>query len=128
MGENSKHVTVLVADNKSTYLEDKHLQFLISILSACKLNLADVALVNTKNITTPFSEIKSQLVPQQMIFFGLPTAITDLPFTIPEYQVQQYNGCSYLFAPELKVLNGNSAVAKEQKTKLWMSLKKMFNV
>lgn len=128
LGDNKKHITIVVSDENNSFISDEHLQFLISILSACKLNLADIALVNIASNKQFFSDIKNQLEPRQVILFGIPQSFTALPFTIPEYQLQSHNNCAYLFAPQLDDLNGNSPQAKEKKGKLWLALKKMFNV
>ena len=46
LGENKRHVVLAVKDDEAVYLRDEWLQFLSSILLACKLNLGDVAIIN----------------------------------------------------------------------------------
>ena len=49
LGNNRKHIIVVIKEKEVTYINDKHLQFLSNILNACKLNLGDIALVNHSN-------------------------------------------------------------------------------
>ena len=104
------------------------MEFLTSVLSACRLGLEDIALVNIIRNDKTFADITTELQPRQMILFGIKPSMVQLPFTIPEYQLQHYNNCTYLFAPDLNDLLATSGAAKEKKMKLWQSLKKMFGV
>ena len=49
LGEHLKKIIVLVNDPTAVYLNETDLGLLSSILNACKLNLADIALVNIAN-------------------------------------------------------------------------------
>jgi hypothetical protein len=51
-----------------------------------------------------------------------------LPFSIPDYQVQQYANCTFLSAKDLHQMTNDSQDAKLEKTKLWICLKKIFGV
>jgi len=46
LGEHLKQVTIIVKDELAVYLNENDLTLLSSILSACKLTLADIALIN----------------------------------------------------------------------------------
>src|SRR5687767_8667143 len=46
LGGNDKNILLLVNNIEVAFLTDNQLEFLSSILSACKLNLADVAIIN----------------------------------------------------------------------------------
>ena len=51
LGNNQKKIAVLVNSTAAIYLPDEELNFLLGILTACKLSMADIALINlAKNI------------------------------------------------------------------------------
>src|SRR4051812_39183868 len=47
LGEYKKNILIIVRYDGLPYLPDQQLNFLTSVLGACKLNLADVAIFNT---------------------------------------------------------------------------------
>ena len=119
---------MLVNDLDNIYLSEDNLKFLTGILSACKLNLAHIALINFNNNPLNFSNLKKDLQPESLILFGVTALQIELPFTMPDYQVQEYNKCHILTAPSLTELNQQTPTAKTEKAKLWKSLQKMFNL
>ena len=128
LGNNGKKITILVKETDVAFVNDLHLQFLSNILSACKLNLGDIALINHLNYPLLFSDLQQKVDPHFLIMFDVTTTELQLPFIIPDYQVQAYNQCQFLVAPALSVMDGDSQAAKIEKTKLWTSLKKMFQL
>jgi hypothetical protein len=128
LGENRKHVVIVVKDEEAVYLRDEWLNFLSSILSACKLNLGDTAIVNYAKTNCTYEELSAKLAPQFLLIFDLTAKELQIPFTIPHYQIQPYNNRSFLMAPALETMLGNTQESKLEKSKLWLSLKKMFNV
>ncbi len=128
LGDNGRHIVIVVRDADAVYLNDESLQFLSTILAACKLNLGDVAIVNMYHGLQSFSFLKTNLQPSYALVFDLDLQQLQLPFTIPHYQVQQYDQCHFLCTPSLQSMLGNTKEAKLEKSKLWLSLKKMFNL
>jgi hypothetical protein len=128
LGNNGKHITVVIHETGVAYINDKHLQFLSNILNACKLNLGDISLVNHANHPLSYAELKQKLQPKFVLVFALETKDIKLPFTIPYYQVQLHDNCKFLFASSLTKMDGDSKEAKIEKSKLWMSLKNMFQL
>ena len=128
LGNNLKNVTVLVRDSEAVFLREEWLQFLTNILGACKLNIGDVAIINHENNKVSFSDIMTATAPRHLIMFEVDSKDINLSFIIPHYQVQNYNNTTFLLAPTLSVMLGSSAEVKVEKTKLWMSLKKMFGI
>ncbi|MDI9363439.1 MAG: hypothetical protein QM541_00710 [Flavobacterium sp.] len=128
LGDNKKHIVILVNDIEAVYLRDEWLQFLSNILGACKLNLGDVAIVNHANNSMLFGDFQQQLAPQHFILFNVPAQNIQLPFTVPFYQLQQFGSTQFLLAPSLALMLGNTDAVKMEKSKLWLSLKKMFNM
>jgi hypothetical protein len=128
LGDNQKHIVILVNDIEAVYLRDEWLQFLSNILGACKLNLGDVAIVNHANNPMLFTDFQQHLAPQHFILFDVPTQNIQLPFTVPFYQLQQFGNTKFLLAPSLALMQGNTEAVKMEKSRLWLSLKKMFNI
>lgn len=128
LGNNQKKITILVSDKEAVFVNDQALQFLSAILTACKLNLGDVAIVNLATHQLSYSAIKEWLTPKHIILFDIEATSIQMPFKLPFYQVQAYDQCSILFAPSLYTIMGDSREAKLEKSKLWLSLKNMFNL
>ena len=128
LGNNGKHITVLVNEPDAVYLTEKSLQFLTKILGACKLNMGDIAVVNIAQSPSNFELIKTTLLPKTCILFNVKAQTISLPFTVPDYQIQKYGGCTFLMAPAISEIDGDSTEAKLAKTKLWVSLKTIFEL
>ncbi len=128
LGNNGKHITILVSEPDAVFLQENSLQFLTKILGACKLNLGDIAVVNILQNSTSFEIIKKELLPTTCILFDVKAQTIELPFTIPYYQIQQYGGCTFLMAPAITAFEGETTEAKLAKTKLWVSLKSIFKL
>ncbi len=128
LGNNGKQITIIIKESGVAYINDKHLQFLSSILNACKLNLGDIALVNYSNYPFNYTEFKQKLQSKFFLVFDLEPKELRLPFTIPNYQVQSHDNCKFLFASSLTKMDSDTQDAKLEKSKLWMSLKNMFQL
>ena len=128
LGDNQKKITILLQDTAAVHLADESLQFLTSILAACKLNMGDVAIVNTVHQPVQYTQIKTELKPSTIILFDISTASIALPFEVPNYQVQQYDNCTLLFSAPLQSMLVKTDAAKLEKGKLWNALKKTFNI
>jgi uncharacterized membrane protein len=128
LGNNQKKVTILLQDHTAVHVADESLQFLTSILAACKLNMGDVAIVNTANQTLSYAKIKTELQPSTLLLFNITAASIALPFEVPQYQVQQYDHCTLLFSAPLQAMLVKDETAKIEKGKLWNALKKTFNI
>jgi hypothetical protein len=123
LGKNDKQLTILVRDEENVFLDDENLNFLIRMMSACQVTLADMALVNIdKQKQVDYQSIMQELKPEKIIFFGPEPQQLSFPLQFPQYQVQRYNKQVYLSAPALDILKNN----KEEKTKLWACLQQLF--
>ena len=128
LGNNGKNIVILVQEPEAAFLNEESLDFLTKILGACKLNMGDVAVINVARYLANFAEIKEELNPTCCLLFDVSASMVKLPFTVPNYQVQQYGGSKFLMADSLIKYAGDSAEAKLEKTKLWVSLKSLFNL
>lgn len=128
LGENVKNITIVVNDPDSTFLNKVDHTFLSNILRACRLNPADIAIVNTTKQQVTYTEIKQQLNALRILLFDVEPSLIRLPFKIPPFQVQNYDSCTILTAPALSALNKPDHEGKLLKTKLWNSLKQLFDI
>jgi hypothetical protein len=128
LGKNGKKITILVQSPGTPFLPDNQLTFLTKILEACRMNIGDVAIVNTATAPVNITAIKQQLQPTVLLLFGLEPTSIKLPINFPEFKVQPYDNCSYLSAPPLTRLVQQSEESKLLKSKLWVCLKTLFNV
>ena len=125
LGNNQKKIAILVKSETAIYLPDDELNFLLGILTACKLSMADIALVNLfKNPDLIYSGLTEKLKAEKIFLFGLTADTIALPLQFPHYQVQQFNNQIYLSSVSLNEMQS----AKEEKMKLWNCLKKIFAI
>lgn len=127
LGKNQKGICLLVSYAKDVYLPDDQLNFLTSILQACRLNLGDVAIINHYRDKISFEELRKQLDFNYLLVFGVDC--TDLRLAeIPLFEIQHMNDCQVIYSPAAEQLNNNSPESKQLKSKLWICLKQLFNV
>ncbi|MEO6406670.1 MAG: hypothetical protein ABIY51_03885 [Ferruginibacter sp.] len=123
LGKNEKGLIIIINEAEHAFLSDDDLNFLVKMMSACAITLADMALVNIHlQSHADYQTITQQLKPEKIIFFGTEPGLLSFPLEFPHYQVQRYNKQDYLAAPALSVLQAN----KDEKTRLWVSLQKLF--
>jgi hypothetical protein len=125
LGKNNKHILILVNEKDHKFLSDNELSFLMNILSACNITMADAALVNSyNNADIVYEKLIKTFAPSTILFIGTEPQALGFPVLIPMYQVQAYNKQQYLCAPSLQKLSSN----KEEKKQLWVALKKIFSI
>lgn len=125
LGNNQKRICIIVDDENALYLTDELLNFLLGILGACKMSMADIALVNfSKNKPLSYLAIQNELKAETCLMFGILPEQLELPLSFPLYQIQKFNNQQYLAALPLQKLQQDKA----EKTKLWNCLKLLFNL
>jgi len=125
LGKNQKGVLVMVSDKENAFLADDELNFLLGILSACKLNMDDVGILNlVKYADADYKKISAELNAEVFLLFGIGADGIKLPLAFPQYQIQKYDSQTYLCAPALSALQHDKA----EKIKLWNCLKQIFSV
>jgi hypothetical protein len=125
LGNNEKKIIIAVSNNFLPFLPDNELAFLTNILSACKLSLADVAIINLhgKDETT-CSDFIDQLQAQSVLLFGIEPLTIGLPMNFPLFQLQPFNKRIYLQAPAFSELEKDKGL----KMRLWNCLKTLFHL
>jgi hypothetical protein len=125
LGNNSKNILVLVKYSNDVHLPDADLNFLTGIIGACKLSLNDVAIVNL--VTNPgatYKEMLSFFKSRIVLLFDIEPASIGLPMNFPHYQLQAFAGNTFLYSPALQELENDKVL----KSKLWVCLKRLFNI
>jgi hypothetical protein len=128
LGENKKNIIILLSEENAQHISDDSFQFLTTILNACKLNIADVAIVNTNNQTINTHLMKSQLNPQVCIVFGNIMAKFLQQDDLKLHTPLTINNTIWLNTVEFSKLQDNSVNAKLEKSKLWICLKQIFQI
>ena len=124
LGKNKKQIIILSTSDKAQYLPDAELKFLTSVLKACGLTIEDVAIMNLKHQTADYAGLQSFFQCRVVLLFGLEPQRLDLPMIFPQFQLQNFSKCTYLHAPALHEIEKQ----KDQKMKLWVSLKNLFSL
>jgi hypothetical protein len=127
-GDNKKHVTIIINQDNRAVISTEWSTFLTSVLSACKLTLNDVVIVNTHKKTINYSQIITQFKSQYLIVFDVAPSLIGIPAAIPNYDIRVNDNCSFVFSESIALMLNNTADAKQVKMRLWTSLKKFFNV
>jgi hypothetical protein len=128
LGKNQKKVSIIARYKEDPYIPEEHLQFLIKILSACKLNLGDVAILNDAAGGIEIAKLKQQLDPGFVLLFAVEPVEIGLPLSFPLLRPQSFDGCNFLTIPGIENLLQETDLAKGLKKQLWDCLKKMFGV
>lgn len=125
LGGNEKNILLLVNSDKDEYLPETQLTFLAEILAACKLSMKDIAVINLdKGQTQEFKDIPVLLQSEIIIASDIEPSTLELPFKIPEFQVQEYKEKKYVFIPSFDNIKSDGAL----KRKLWELLKSLFSI
>lgn len=122
LGGNEKNILFLVNDPENKFLGDEEMNLLSNLITACKLTMADIALVNSVNTKISYQQLLNHFQPKKLLLFGIETSELELPFTIPHFQIQPFQEQLYLTSPPLNQLLSNTDLKKE----LWIRLQKLF--
>lgn len=121
-GKNKKQFMWLVEEHYFPYLNDADFQFLGDVLTACKMNMEDIALVNVANNRNHFDELVQQLQPKFIIASGV--QVDALPIQPADYRVQEQQGYLLCCTETLEAIRTD----KSKKSKLWLALKQMLGL
>lgn len=126
LGSNHKNISVVVNDKQNRFLDTDSQQLLVNMLAALQLTLADVAVINLHVTPYTYKQLAEKLQTRICLMFAVTTQQIGLPFQMPDYKVQLFDNCKYVSSTSLQNMTGNGKEAKVEKTKLWMSLKTIF--
>jgi hypothetical protein len=128
LGEHHKKITVIVNDPNSVHLNEMDFILLTSILNACRLTIADIALINIGKQPAGLHQILQELPSTLVLSFAVDA--TQLKVKLPStlYKVTQLGETKILFSNALSTMQGTGVEAKQEKAKLWTVLKKIFEL
>ena len=125
LGENKKKTLLVVNYEDAAHILDKQLTFVTKLLGACNLDLADVAILNFHHYrSSDFDNIINHFKPKVVLLFGTEPDDFGMPMKFPQFQVQGYKDAVFVSSPSLELIEPD----KTLKGKLWICLKKTFNV
>ena len=125
LGLNQKRILFLVNNTENKYLEDDEMEMLTNLLTACKLSVADIALVNYAHCApVTYDELVAEFKSEKLLIFGISTSDLKLPFNVPDFQIQKFQQQTYLFNPSMSAILNDVDLKKN----LWNSLKKLFSI
>ncbi len=127
-GENRRSISFLVHNPDHDLLPEEQLVFLNKMLSACKLDMKDIVLLNIARLKLSFEELKAQFHPRIIFLWGVRPAYFSLDSALPDFNVTVHDGISIIpvLSPELMSIEGPAG--HELKSRLWICLKKLFNL
>ncbi|MDR0791738.1 MAG: hypothetical protein LBE82_00400 [Chitinophagaceae bacterium] len=128
LGDNNKFITIVVNDPANAFISDAAFNFLTNILAACKLTIADVAIINLAKKEYDYREIIDALHSKYLLIFGIDARTLNIPVSLSNYSPEEKNNCRFLSAVSLEMMNQNTDEAKKEKGKLWSCLKKIFSL
>lgn len=128
LGSNARRFCIAVDNPGVAFLQEEELLFITRMLTACNLNLGDVAIINHGTEKINVIALKQQLQPFQILLFGIEPMAIMLPFNFTSFEPYEYENCTFLYAPPLADLNDETPEGKKLKRKLWDCLKTMFQI
>jgi hypothetical protein len=128
LGNHLKKITLIISNTNNFFLPEDQMLFLTRMLEACKMTFADVAVLNHNSVPVNIHALREQLNPKIIILFGVEPKEIKLPFNSAAFKIQEYDQCNYLYCPGLDELNLETEEGKLLKSKLWVCLRKLFNV
>jgi len=128
LGDHHKKIIVLVSDPASVYLNETDFILLTSILNACRLTIADIALVNLGQQKAGLHQILQLLPSKLVIAFELDSIALKIKLPTQLYKVIPLGENNLLFSKSLASMQGTDANAKQEKAKLWAVLKQIFQL
>ena len=128
LGNNLKKIALVVYYPEHTHMPEDHLNFLINVLKACNLTIADIAIINVCKQPLDFNTLQTTLKTDKLVNFGVEESQFSINMEWPLYTVQQNHGVMLFKTPGIVKLNQKDEESKLHKTKLWLCLKELFQV
>jgi len=128
LGDHHKKILVVVNDPESVYLNESDFILLTSILNACRLTIADIALINLGNQKASLHEMLTKLPSLLVISFDIDAKALKIKLPSTLYKVTPLGETNLLFSAALSTMQGSSVDAKKEKGKLWTVLKQIFQL
>ncbi len=118
--------TMVITHGEKLKTTDRQYIFLQNILKACKIELAQTALLTDGDavVTGGLTSLNLGYNSPVVLLFGLNPSVLSLPIHFPAFQVQTYQACKFMWAPALEEIEAD----KSLKVTLWQCLQKIFGL
>ena len=128
LGKNLNSISFLVNYPDDEFIPEDQLAFLQKILIACKLNLEDIALINTNRTHVELQVLKNIFHPRIIFLWGAVPALAGLNQHLPDMSISTWENIRILPVMQAVLMSRDNPAGLELKRKLWISLKKLFNL
>ncbi len=128
LGEHQKKILVLVQDPDAVHLNERAFDLLTSILYACKLTIADIALINLANKNFSLHQILTKVPSDFVLVFDINPTQLKIKLPTKLYTPILLGETHLLFSNNLSQMQGIDQASKIEKTKLWTALKIIFKL
>jgi hypothetical protein len=128
LGEHQKKILVLVQDSNAVHLNERDFDLLTSILNACKLTIADIALINIANKNFSLHQILEQAPSDFVLIFDINPTQLKIKLPTKLYAPILLGTTQLLFCNNLSNMQGIDQDSKVEKMKLWTALKLIFKL
>lgn len=119
LGDNNKYLLIIINDKTHQFINDKDLAFLLKILAAKKLDLHDIAILNTNNYTDlTFKDLKDYFACNKILTFGIDPKSLEIQGIIAN-KAGEFEGVKILGTWALPLLDSDV----KKKTIYWNELK-----
>jgi DNA polymerase III psi subunit len=123
LGNNKQQIIFLVNDEQNLFLADEDMKLLTDLLTACKISMADIALINYySNPDLNLEQLLQSFHPKKLLMFGVSAKELGLSFNCPFFEIKNEAEQTFMTSPLLAELKENISLKKQ----LWTSLKKIF--
>jgi hypothetical protein len=117
-----------VQDPDAVHLNERAFDLLTSILNACKLTIADIALINNANKNFSLHQILKQVPSDFVLVFDINPTQLKIKLPTKLYTPILLGETQILFSNNLSTMQGLDQDSKIEKTKLWTALKIIFKL
>jgi hypothetical protein len=121
-GKNKKGMLWVIQEPGHVYLSDDDFMFLSQILTACNMNMNDIALTNLAQHNFSIQQIVTSLNPNVVLLCGVNTG--QLGFQLEDYKIISQQNHQYFLADTLSEIRND----KVKKSKLWLALKTLYSL
>jgi hypothetical protein len=128
LGKNINSICFLVYYPDDEFIPEDQLAFLQKILIACKLNLDDIALINTNRTPVELQVLKKMFQPRIIFFWGTTPVIAGIKQNFPDMTISSWENIQVFPVMQADLMSRDYTKGLELKRNLWISLKKLFNL
>jgi hypothetical protein len=128
LGKNLKRISFLVYSSEFDFLPEDQFVFLHKMLSACKLSLDDITVINTARVSLTPDDLRQRWQPTTIFLWGVRPDSLNLGTDLPDFAISTNDGISVIRIPTPDILIGNDAAGQDLKKRLWTCLKKLFTL